>query len=371
MRTAIVHDWFVNYMGSEKCVESFVNIWKDADVFSLVDHLTPEQRNLILGGKKVTTSFIQKLPFSKKHHRNYLPLFPLAIEQFDLSKYKVIISSSHAVAKGVITNADQLHISYCHTPMRYAWASYSQYVSDNNLSSIKGFILKYILHKLRIWDYVSSKRVDYFIANSNHIARRIKKIYGRDADVIYPPVDVNKFPLETNKDDYYLTVSRFVPYKKIDLIVKTFSKLKDKKLVVIGNGPELDKIKKLAGNNVELKDHQSFESLKKYMQKAKAFVFAAEEDFGITIVEAQACGTPVIAYKVGGASETVINNKTGVLFDSQTEESLTAAIEKFESSISTFDAEIIHQHASLFSRDNFERNMKNYVDEKLEEHFNL
>lgn len=371
MRTAIVHDWFVNYMGSEKCVESFVKIWPDADIFSLVDYLTPEQRNLILDGKEVTTSFIQKLPFSRKHHRNYLPLFPLAIEQFDLSKYDVIISSSHAVAKGIITSADQLHISYCHTPMRYAWASYNQYVSSNNLSSIKGLLLKYILHRLRIWDYVSSKRADFIIANSNHIAGRIKKIYGRNAVVIYPPVDVNKFPLERDKDDYYLTVSRFVPYKKIDLIVKTFSKLKDKKLIVIGDGPELEKIKALAGSNIELKGHQSFESLKKYMQKAKAFIFAAEEDFGITIVEAQSCGTPVIAYKVGGASETVVNNKTGILFDSQTEESLIKAIENFENAYNSFDAELIHRHAGSFSRDNFERNIKNYVDEKSKEHFRL
>lgn len=371
MKAAIVHEWFVNYMGSEKCVESFVNIWNDADIFSLVDYLNTKERNTILQGKFAKTSFIQKMPFSKKHHRMYLPLFPLAIEQFDLSDYNLILSSSHAVAKGVLTNPDQLHICYCHSPIRYAWSSYHEYIKNNNLSKgVKGFIAKKVLHNIRIWDYTTVNRVDHFIANSNHIAKRIKKYYGRNADVIYPPVDVNKFSCETNKDDYYLTVSRFVPYKKIDLIVETFAKLPDKKLVVIGAGPDTSKIKKLATKNIEIIDSQPYESLKKYMQKAKAFLFAAEEDFGITIVEAQACGTPVIAYRVGGASETVIEGKTGLLYDEQNADSLISAIHKFESQ-NNYDLQSISSYAQSFSRDNFEKNIKHYVDQKLNSFFNL
>jgi glycosyltransferase involved in cell wall biosynthesis len=358
-------------MGSEKCVESFVNIWNDADVFSLVDHLNTEERDTILKGKFANTSFIQKMPFSKKHHRMYLPLFPFAIEQFDLSDYDLILSSSHAVAKGVLTNPDQLHICYCHSPIRYAWSSYHDYIKDNNLSKgIKGFFAKKALHNIRIWDYTTVNRVDQFIANSNHIAKKIKKYYRRDADVIYPPVDVTKFSCETNKDDYYLTVSRFVPYKKIDLIVEAFAKLPDKKLVVIGDGPDASKIRKLATKNIEIVDFQPFESLKNYMQKAKAFLFAAEEDFGITIVEAQACGTPVIAYRVGGASETVIEGKTGLLYDEQNSDSLISAIEKF-GSYNEFDLPEISNHAQSFSRHNFEKYIKHYVDQKINSFFNL
>jgi glycosyltransferase involved in cell wall biosynthesis len=358
-------------MGSEKCVESFVNIWSDADVFSLVDYLNAEERNSILKGKFANTSFIQKMPFSKKHHRMYLPLFPLAIEQFDLSDYDLILSSSHAVAKGVLTNPDQLHICYCHSPIRYAWSSYHQYIKDNNLSKgVKGFIAKKTLHNIRIWDYTTVNRVDQFIANSNHIAKKIKKYYGRDADVIYPPVDVSKFSCETNKDDYYLTVSRFVPYKKIDLIVEAFTKLPDKKLVVIGAGPDTSKIRKLATKNIEIIDSQPGELLKKYMQKAKAFLFAAEEDFGITIVEAQACGTPVIAYRFGGASETVVDGKTGLLYDNQNAASLISAIQKFESQ-NNFDLQAISDHAQSFSRPNFEKNIKDYVNQQYNSFFDL
>jgi len=369
LKAAIVHEWFVNYMGSEKCVKSFLNIWSDAEVFSLVDYLNAEERNTILKGKYANTSFIQKMPFSKKRHRTYLPLFPLAIEQFDLSDYDLILSSSHAVAKGVLTNPDQLHICYCHSPIRYAWSSYHQYIKDNNLSKgVKGFIAKKVLHNIRIWDYTTVNRVDHFIANSNHIAKKIRKFYDREADVIYPPVDVSKFSCETNKDDYYLTVSRFVPYKKIDLIVEAFTKLPDKKLIVIGNGPDRNKIRKLATKNIEIIDFQPFESLKKYMQKAKAFLFAAEEDFGITIVEAQACGTPVIAYRVGGASETVIDGKTGILYDEQNAASLISAIQKFESK-NDFDLQAISNHAQSFSRNNFEKNIKQFVDQKCNSFF--
>lgn len=367
LKTAIVHEWFVNYMGSEKVVESLCNILPNADIFSLVDFLNDDLRQKILKGKKANTSIIQKLPFAEKHHRLYLGLFPFAIEQLDISDYNVILSSSHAVAKGVLSNANQLHISYVHTPIRYAWDLYHQYLSDAKIGfNLKGLIARHILHKIRLWDVSSQNRVDYFLANSKHIAKRIKKIYNREADVIYPPVDVDNFSLNTNKDDFYLTAARFVPYKKVNLIVEAFSKMPDKKLVVVGSGPDKEKIKSLAGKNIEFTGYLTSEELNKYLGKAKAFLFAAEEDFGITIVESQACGTPVIAYKTGGASETVIDNQTGILFQHQTIASIIDAVNKFEKQSDKFDFNIIRKHSEQFSRKNFETAIANYINQKSE-----
>lgn len=247
---------------------------------------------------------------------------PLAIEQLDVSSHDVVISSSHAVAKGVLTGPDQLHISYVHSPIRYAWDLQHQYLREAALDSgIKGILAKYILHKMRVWDSRTSNGVDHFIANSHFISRRIKKVYGREADVIYPPVDINRFPLFEEKEDFYLTASRLVPYKRIDLIVEAFSNMPDKKLVVIGDGSEMSKIKAKAKSNIEIMGYQSSNVMLDYMQKAKAFVFAAEEDFGITPVEAQACGTPVIAFGKGGSLETIrplgVLNPTGIFLNSK------------------------------------------------------
>lgn len=369
MKTAIVHEWFVDYMGSEKCVESFTNIWPESDVFALIDFLNIEDRKKILKGKYAKTSFVQNLPRAKTSHRSYLPLYPLAIEQLDISNFDVIISSSHSVAKGVLTNSKQLHVCYCHTPMRYAWDLYHQYINESGLrKGLKGFIAKYFLHKIRIWDYISAKRVDHFVANSHYIAKRIKKVYGRDADVIYPPVDVAKFTLEINKSDYFLIVARFVPYKKVDLVVEAFKQFPDKKLIVVGSGPDEDKIKKAATANVKFLGHQNDDELVKLIQKAKAFIYAAEEDFGITIVEAQAAGTPVIAYGMGGAKETVIDGKTGILFNEQSTDSLADAIKKFEENSGSFDSAVIHEHALQFSREVFETKIKEFVAEKFNLH---
>jgi glycosyltransferase involved in cell wall biosynthesis len=367
-KTAIVHEWLVNYAGSERCVESFVNIWKDADVFTLVDFLNDEERNIILKGKHAKTSFIQTLPFARKHHRQYLPLFPLAIEQFDLTGYNTIISSSHAVAKGILVNHDQLHITYCHTPMRYAWDLYHQYLREANLEKgIKAFYVKRVLHRMRIWDVIASARVNYFIANSKFVAGRIEKIYRREADVIYPPVDTDKFTLNENKDNYYLTASRFVPYKRVDLVVEAFSKMPDKKLLVIGDGPQEKKIKALAGKNIEFIGYQPPDELKKYMQNARAFVFAAEEDFGIVVVEAMACGTPVLALGRGGTAETVVDNKTGVHICEQSVRGITDAVERFEKNIRLFDLKYIRQYSEQFSRKIFEDKIRSYVSEKEKE----
>lgn len=366
MKTAIVHEWLVNYAGSEKCLESFTNIWPAADVFTLVDFLDDKTREVVLKNKKAKTTFIQKLPFARKQHRKYLPLFPTAIESLKIKNYELIISSSHSVAKGVKKYKQQLHICYCHSPMRYAWDEANYYLNEANLTSgIKGKIAKEVLKYLRRWDLKSAGNVDFFIANSNHIAKKIKRIYNRDADVIYPPVDVQKFNAVTEKDDYFLTASRLVPYKRIDLIVDAFAHMLDKKLIVIGSGPEKEKLQTKATPNIELIGYQDFDSLKEYMQKAKAFIFAAEEDFGIIVVEAMACGTPVIAGNYGGTAESVVDGKTGILFPEQTVDSIIEAVKKFDSSELVFNSDEIRNYSEKFSRDVFEKNILGYVEEKI------
>ncbi|SFG94592.1 glycosyltransferase family 4 protein [Sporolactobacillus nakayamae] len=371
MKVAIVHEWFVSYAGSEKVVQQLLEIFPEADLFALVDFL-PEDKRGFIQNKKVTTSFIQKLPFAKTKYRSYLPLMPLAIEQLDVSKYDVVISSSHAVAKGVITGPNQLHISYVHSPIRYAWDLQHQYLRESGLNKgIKGLIARYFLHKIRIWDYRTANGVDFFIANSQFISKRIWKVYRRKSDVIYPPVNIERFELKTKKGNYYLTASRMVPYKRIDLIVKAFSKLPYKKLYVIGNGPEFNKIQKSSGSNVILLGYQSDEVLTKYMQNAKAFVYAAVEDFGITPVEAQACGTPIIAYGEGGLRETIREmgneNPTGVFYKEQTEESLIEAINIFEDNCSLFNPINCRNNAILFSEKKFRERFRNFIENRLQQ----
>lgn len=299
---------------------------------------------------------------------------PLAIEQLDVSGYDLVLSSSHAVAKGVITGPDQLHISYVHSPMRYAWDLQHQYLRESGLDKgLKGWITKWLLHKLRMWDYRTANGVDHFVANSHFIARRIKKIYGRDATVIYPPVAVDDFPCVEKKEDFYMTASRMVPYKKMDLIVEAFTKMPDKKLVVIGDGSEYKKIAAIAKNfnNITLLGYQPFDVLKSHMQRAKAFVFAAEEDFGITPVEAQACGTPVIAFGKGGALETVrplgVSEPTGLFFPEQTVEALCQAVASFESDQDMFSAASCRKNAERFSEERFDREFSAFVEEKWQQ----
>ncbi|WP_298987700.1 glycosyltransferase family 4 protein [uncultured Campylobacter sp.] len=367
MKKALIHDWFSTYAGAEKCVESFTDIWDDFEIYSLIDFLKGTDRDKILKGKRAHTSFIQKLPFAKDKYRNYLPLFPLAIEQFDLSGYDVVLSSSHAVAKGVLTHSNQLHIAYVHTPIRYAWDLYHQYLRESGLDrGLKGMLAKYFLHKIRLWDASTANRVDHYVANSRYIARRIKKTYGKPSDVIYPPVNVDKFTLRETKEEFYLTASRMVPYKKIDLIVEAFSQT-DKKLLVIGDGPDMAKIKSKAGKNVELLGFADDETMADLMGRAKAFVFAAEEDFGITPVEAQACGTPVICFGRGGARETVLDGESGLYFMEQNTKELLAAVAKFEQNYDKFEPVKIRENSLKFSRARFEAEIKSYVEKKYEE----
>lgn len=367
MKKALIHDWFSTYAGAEKCVESFTNVWDDFEIYGLIDFLSDANRDKILKGKYAHTSFVQKLPSAKKKYRNYLPLFPFAIEQFDLSSYDVVLSSSHAVAKGVLTHSNQLHISYVHTPIRYAWDLYHQYLHESGLNhGLKGVLAKYFLHKIRLWDVSTANRVDHYIANSHYIARRVKKVYGKSSDVIYPPVDIDKFALHESKSDFYLTASRMVPYKKIDLIVEAFSQT-DKKLLVIGDGPDMGKIKSKASKNIELLGFADDKTMADLMGQAKAFVFAAEEDFGITPVEAQACGTPVICFGSGGTLETVREGISGLYFMEQNIRELLAAVDKFEQSYDKFDPIKIRENSLKFSRTRFESEIKSYVEKKYEE----
>jgi glycosyltransferase involved in cell wall biosynthesis len=363
MKKAIISDWYYVNGGAEKVIHSINSIWKDSDHFALIDFLDDNDRAYILDGKKAKTSFIQKLPTAKQNHRKFLQLFPIAIEQFDLKDYELIISSSSAVAKGVKTHKNQLHICYCHSPMRYAWDLKDQYLKDSGLDKgLKGVYAKYVLNKIRKWDVSNSESVDYFIANSNHISQRIKKVYNRESTVIYPPVDVDFFSLEEQKEDYYFTASRLVSYKKTQLIVEAFNELPHLKLIVAGDGPEFEKLQKIAKSNIEFVGFVEVSILKKYMQKAKAFVFAAEEDFGIIPVEAQACGTPVIAFGKGGTLETVVENKTGVFFQEQSAPKIREAVISFENM--QFDPKTIREHAQKFTKKRFEKEMKAFVEEK-------
>ena len=368
MRIAFVHDWFVTYGGAERVVEQILNIYPSADLFALYDFIPERQRDFIQN-KPVTTSFLQKFPFARTKYRSYLPLMPIAIEQFDLSSYDLVISTTHAVAKGVITGPDQVHVAYVNSPIRYAWDLTHQYLNEANLTrGPKSWLARLILHYIRMWDIRTSFGVDEFIGNSGFIARRIKKVYRRDAAVIYPPVDVNAFTVRTNKDDFYFTVSRMVPYKRIDLIVEAFSRMHDKKLIVIGDGPEFKKIKQKAGPNVTLLGFQPNDVVRDHLERAKAFVFAAEEDFGIVPLEAQACGTPVIAYGRGGALETVIDGKTGMFFDTQDVDSIMSAVEAFEERAESFNPHDLRRQAERFSNKRFREEFKAFVDKALERH---
>ncbi|VAS58596.1 glycosyltransferase protein [Klebsiella variicola] len=365
LNVGIVADWFITYAGSEKVVAEFLDVFPEVELYSVVDFLSSENKSHFKN-KNITTTFIQNFPFARKKYQSYLPFMPLAIEQLDVSKHDVILSSSHAVAKGVLTGPDQLHISYIHSPIRYAWDLQHQYLRESNLhKGFKGLLAKWILHNIRIWDCRTSNGVDHFIANSKFIARRIKKVYGRNADVIYPPVDVERFTLNENKEQYYFTASRLVPYKRIDLIVEAFSHMKDKKLVVIGDGPEMNKIKAKATSNIEILGYQSNSVMVDYMRNARAFVFAAEEDFGITPVEAQSCGTPVIAYGKGGALETIrpigVEKATGVFFYNQDVKSIIDSVNFFEQHSDEIILSDCRLNALKFSEQRFKEEIKEYV----------
>ena len=361
-RVAVVHDWLPVRAGAERVLEEIINIFPQADLFSMID-LIPEGQRDFLHNKKVTTSFVQGLPGGlRNRYRAFLPLMACAVEQFDLGQYDLIISSSYAVAKGVLTGPNQLHICYCHSPMRYAWDLQHQYLRESKIeASLKGLVARIFLHYLRMWDGINQQRVDHFIANSRFVQKRIEKFYRRQAAVIHPPVDTERFFPTYRKGGYYLAASRMVPYKMMGMIVEAFAKMPHRELRVIGNGPEFKNIFKRATPNVKMLSYQPDDVMVQEMQGAKAFIFAAEEDFGILPVEAQACGTPVIAYGKGGAKETVIPGRTGLFFHEQTPEALCSCVERFELDEHRFDPRAIRAHAEKFSSQIFRERMEQEV----------
>lgn len=368
MKVAIVQEWLVTVGGSDKVVKAILDVFPDADIYTLVAKKEVCDE-LGIPWEKVHTSFIQKMPLGTKKHRAYLLLFPFAIEQFDLRGYDVVISSSHCVAKGVLTKADQLHICYCHSPIRYCWDMYNEYLEESHLDKgFKSWLVRLMLHPIRQFDAIAGSRVDYYISNSDYVGQRIRKTYRRKATTIHPNIDISNFELCNDKQEYYLASSRLVAYKKIDTIIEAFNQMPDKKLVVIGGGPNLEAYRKLANDNVTVMGYQPFDVLKDKMQHAKAFVFAADEDFGMIPIEAQSCGTPVIAYGHGGSLETVNGGKTGLFFNEQTPEAIVEAVNKFEAMGSQpFAPADCRQWAEGFSEKRFKREIKEFVEEKYEE----
>ncbi len=365
-RVAVVHEWLGPFAGSEQVLAAMLEAFPQADLFATV-HDPDEVRGTPLDGVPVRTSFVQALPGAKKRFRSYLPLMPLAVEQFDLRPYDLVLSSSHAVAKGVLTRADQLHISYTHTPMRYAWDFYLDYLERGGMDrGLKTLLARPLLHYLRLWDAAAANRADAYLANSDYVARRINKFYRRPARVLYPPVEVGGYRTGLPREDFYVSVSRLVPYKGMDLIAEAFTRMR-KPLVIIGEGPDLDRVRRVAGPNVNLLGYQPKRVVKDHLQRARAFVFAAEEDFGIAPVEAQAAGCPVIAYGRGGARETVIpypaSGATGLFFDYPSVEALAAAVERFETVENQLNREDCRRNAESFRRERFIREFESIVNE--------
>ena len=369
MKTAIVHDWLVVYAGAERVLEQMLQVLPDADLFSLIDFVPDAERGF-LGGRRARTSFLQRLPGAHAHYRRYLPLMPLAIEQFDLSGYDLVVSSSYAVAKGVLTGPDQLHLCMCYSPMRYAWDLQHQYLRETGLDrGVRGVLARQLLHRVRNWDARTGNGVDEFIAISRFVGRRIRKVYRRESTVIYPPVAVDIFTPGPPRESFYLTASRLVPYKRVDIVVDAFAGLPDRTLIVIGDGPERTRLGLRAAPNVHFLGHQSLPILREHMQRARAFLFAAEEDFGIVPLEAQATGSPVIAFGRGGARETIRGldcpQPTGIFFDQQTPESLSQAIASFEREEPRFTAEACRENAMRFAPSRFRSEFGRYVQEQF------
>jgi glycosyltransferase involved in cell wall biosynthesis len=365
MKIALVHEWLESYAGSERVLEQMLDIFPEADLFAVCDFL-PEAERGFLRGKRPTTSFIQRLPRARQWFRYYLGLMPIAVEQFDLSGYDLVISSSHAVAKGVLTGPATLHVSYVHSPMRYAWDLQHQYLRQARLDrGLRGLLTRLLLARMRAWDHASSARPDVIAANSSWIAARIRKCWRRESVVLHPPVDLDGFPFVAAKQDFYFVASRMVPYKRIDLVAEAFRAMPDKRLVIAGDGPEMARVRAAAAGapNIEIRGRVPQDELVALLQSARAFVFAAEEDFGIAMVEAQACGTPLIVFGQGGARDIVRPDETGVLFAEQSAESIRAGVARFESLAITPEA--CRDNALRFSRAAFREHLQALLAEAL------
>jgi glycosyltransferase involved in cell wall biosynthesis len=367
MKIALVHDWLDTWRGGESVLAEFCRMYPEADLYALVDFLGPADRER-LAGRRAVTSFLQRVPFARTRFRNFLPLFPRAIESLDVSRYDIVISSSHAVAKGVRTHPRQLHICYCYTPMRYAWDLQEQYLAQVGLvEGPRAWLARRMLARLRAWDRGASGRVNDFVAISHYVADRIRRCYGRESTVIYPPVAASaegRMPAES-RDGTYVTVSQLVPYKRVDLIVEAFRSLPERELIVIGEGPEKARIQAMAAPNVRLLGRVPDHERDTWLARARAFVFAAEEDFGIAPLEAQALGTPVIAYGRGGSSETIRGlddrSPTGVLFEEQTASSIAQAIRTFELQEGRIRPDACRDNAARFSQSRFRSEFGNLL----------
>jgi len=367
LKIALIHDWLTEKGGAENILSALLEVWPQAKIYTTVFRLDGPCAS-IAQNHEIETSFIQKLPRGVSRYRSYLPFMPLAVEQFDLSSFDIVISISYAVAKGILTGPTQLHLSYVCSPIRYAWDFQHQYLAQSGLErGIKGWLAKIILHYIRLWDLRTSNGVDDFAVISKFIAQRVKKIYRRDSSIIYPPVSTKNFALTYEKENFYLTVSRLVPYKRIDLLVDSFRKMPEKQLIIIGTGPDINNLVSKATPNIKFLGFVENEHLQEYMERARAFIFVAEEDFGIVPVEAQACGTPVIAYGKGGALETVIEGKTGLFFYEQTVESLVDAVQRFENGGYSYCLDDMRRNAERFSKERFQQEFKQFVEQKWDE----
>lgn len=358
MKIALVHDYLTQDGGAERVLKAFHEIWPEAPIFVLF-----YDKKKVPGFEKadVTQSFLSNMPFGKKKYQWYLALMPLATERHNLSDYDVVLSSTSAFAKGVLTKPDSIHISYCHTPTRYLWTDTHSYIEDLKYNRLVKAFLPRLIYKLRMWDKMSTDRVDHFIANSNTVRGRIKKYYRRTSDIVYPPADIETFFLSDTIGDYFVTGGRMVSYKRFDLVIQAFNRL-NIPLKIYGDGPEKEKLEKVAKNNIEFLGRISDEEKAVLLSKAQAFIHPQIEDFGITPVESMASGRPVIAYGVGGATETVIPGKTGVFFEEQSWESLFDTIIHFDSY--TWDSQMIRDHAKKFGKQQFQDKIKRYVEEK-------
>ncbi len=348
MKVAIIHYWFVNMRGGEKVVEALLDLYPQADIYTHV--YDPASVSEKIQQRVVATTFIQNLPWAKKYYQSYLPLMPIALEQLDLRDYDLILSSESGPAKGVMTSPDALHICYCHSPMRYLWDMYHDY--REKTSWLKRLLMPLLSHYLRLWDLATASRVDYFVANSTFVQKRIKKFYRRKSEVIYPPVNVEEFYLAEKVGSFYLMVGQLVSYKNTRLAVEAFNE-NGKSLVIIGSGEELEMLKGIAADNVSLLGYQDFETIKYHYAHCKALIFPGVEDFGMVPVEAMASGRPVIALGKGGALDTVIDGVTGVLFKKPSVLCLNSAIEQFEQQYTKFNPQKIQNHAIQFDHSVF------------------
>jgi len=354
-KIAIVHDWLYAAGGAEVVLAKLLQMFPKADIYTMVD-LLPKKHRDFLEGHQIYTSILQKYSFVAKNHKYFIPIMPYLVEQFDLSQYDLIISDSHFVAKGVITAPKQLHIAYIYSPVRYGWDMYFDYDKAGAFGKgLKNLFMKRWLHKLRIWDFVSAQRADFLISSSKFIQKRVKKYWGRDSTLVYPAIEIDDTIYCEKKQEYFVTLSRLIEYKKIDIMIEAFNELPQKKLIIIGEGRMKEKLQKISKSNITFTGYLPKNEAMEIVSKAKAFIFMAKEDFGIVPIEAQACGTPVIAYADGGAEETILKDKTGVFIEKQDKESLKEAILNFK--IENFSPSVCREFAKNFSSFNFEKQL--------------